>query len=297
MTLSASDAAFEGFRLVRRHPLAVVFWTLAYLAFFALLFAAFGAGLANVMAAAKAIEDSNEFTVSSFRSLAEAYGTFIWLMAPLGLLMGGVLNAAVARAVLRPAENAFGYLRLGGDELRVIAVSLILGLVMTAVAMVGFGVAGGLAGLAVATGQNALYLVVVLVGLACVAVLVWLSVRLSLAVPITLAEKRIAPFASFALTKGKSLPLLGMAVIACVMSLLVGLLVDIIGMPATLTTGNLEGLVDLQGESTLAIVQQAWPMLVTWGVINAVMSALQLAVLYAPFSAAYRDIKGLPTEG
>jgi len=296
MSFSASDAAFEGFRLVRRHPVAVVFWSLAYLVIFALLFGAFGAGLAEVMAAAKAIEDSNDFTVSSFQSLAEAYGTFVWLMIPLSLVMGGILNAAVARAVLTPGDSAFGYLRLGADELRVIAVTLVLGLVMTAVAMVGFGVAGGMAGLAAAIGQNALYLPMVLIGLATVAVLVWLALRLSLAVPITLAEKRIAPFASFALTKGKSLPLLGMAIIAFVMSLLIGLLVDIIGTPATLMAGSLEGLADLQGEPTLAIIQQAWPVLVTWGVINAVMSALQLAVLYAPFSAAYRDIKGLPTE-
>ena len=296
MSFSASDAAFEGFRLVRRHPLAVDFWSLAYLVFFALLFGAFGAGLAEVMAAAKAIEDSNDFTVSSFQSLAQAYGTFVWLMIPLSLVAGGILNAAVARAVLRPADSAFGYLRLGADELRVIAVSLILSLVMTAVAMVGFGVAGGLAGLAVAIGQNALYLPVVLIGLATVAVLVWLALRLSLAVPITLAEKRITPFASFALTKGKSLPLLGMGIIAFVMSLLVGLLVDIIGTPATLAVGDLDGLGALQGETTLSIIQQAWPVLVTWGVINAVMSALQLAVLYAPFSAAYRDIKGLPTD-
>ena len=294
MSFSASDAAFEGFRLVRRHPVAVLFWSLAYLVFFALLFGAFGAGLAEVMAAAKAIEDSNDFTVSSFQSLAQAYGTFVWLLIPLSLVAGGILNAAVARAVLTPSDSAFGYLRLGADELRVIAVSLILSLVMTAVAMVGFGVAGGLAGVAVAAGQNALYLLVVLVGLATVAVLVWLALRLSLAVPITVAEKRIAPFASFALTKGRSLPILGMGVIAFVMSLLVGLLVDIIGTPATLMTGTLEGLGSLQGESTLAIIQQAWPVLVTWGVINAVMSALQLAVLYAPFSVAYRDIKGLP---
>jgi len=294
MSFSASDAAFEGFRLVRRHPVAVLFWSLAYLVFFALLFGAFGAGLAEVMAAAKAIEDSNDFTVSSFQSLAQAYGTFVWLLIPLSLVAGGILNAAVARAVLTPSDSAFGYLRLGADELRVIAVSLILSLVMTAVAMVGFGVAGGLAGVAVAAGQNALYLLVVLVGLATVAVLVWLALRLSLAVPITVAEKRIAPFASFVLTKGRSLPILGMGVIAFVMSLLVGLLVDIIGTPATLMTGTLEGLGSLQGESTLAIIQQAWPVLVTWGVINAVMSALQLAVLYAPFSVAYRDIKGLP---
>jgi len=53
----------------------------------------------------------------------------------------------------------------------------------------------------------------------------------------------------------------------------------------------------MEGMSTAQIMQAAGPGLLAWGVVNAVVSALQLAVLYAPFSAAYRDIKGLPHEG
>ena len=50
----------------------------------------------------------------------------------------------------------------------------------------------------------------------------------------------------------------------------------------------LEGLED---ESLQVILQAAWPAIAAWILINSVMSALQVAVVYAPFSAAYRDIK------
>ena len=43
MAFSATDAAFEGFRLVRRNPMALVAWTLLYLVYtLATLFAAGG---------------------------------------------------------------------------------------------------------------------------------------------------------------------------------------------------------------------------------------------------------------
>ena len=116
--------------------------------------------------------------------------------------------------------------------------------------------------------------------------------RLSLAIPITIAERRIAIFDSFAVTKGRLWPLLGMALLAAVMSLVVGLLGSLVGMPIELATGGLKGLADLEGESLQVILQSAWPAIAAYIVINAIMSALQVAVIYAPFSAAYRDIKG-----
>ena len=36
---------------------------------------------------------------------------------------------------------------------------------------------------------------------------------------------------------------------------------------------------------------QAWPALLVSSVVNAFLSALQLAVLYAPFSAAWQAIR------
>jgi hypothetical protein len=107
-----------------------------------------------------------------------------------------------------------------------------------------------------------------------------------------MAERRIAIFDSFAVTKGRFWPLLGMALLAFVMSMVVGLLGGLVAMPIQLATGGLAGLSEFEGESLPVLLQSAWPAIAAWVVINAIMSALQVAVVYAPFSAAYRDIKG-----
>jgi hypothetical protein len=41
----------------------------------------------------------------------------------------------------------------------------------------------------------------------------------------------------------------------------------------------------------MAMLGQAWPAILGWSVVNAVLSALQLAVLYAPFSAAWQGLR------
>jgi membrane-anchored glycerophosphoryl diester phosphodiesterase (GDPDase) len=143
----------------------------------------------------------------------------------------------------------------------------------------------------------ALWLLVVLLVLAAIALFTWLSVRLSLAIPITMAEQRIAIFDSFGFTKGRFWPLLGMALLAWVLSMVVGLLGSLVAMPLQMATGG--GMMALEGleeESLQVILQSAWPAIAAWIGINAVMSALQVAVVYAPFSAAYRDMKGAASE-
>lgn len=296
MTFQGTEAAFEGFRVVRRNPSTILFWGLAYMAFFVLFFGLFGGSLATLMATAQQAETSQP-SQQELEALGLSYLTFMAVVVPLSLVFGAVLNAAVARSVLTPADKRWGYLRLGADEMRVVAVSVILGLVFLVGTMIAFGLVGILAGLAGAANAGLGILVGVVLGLAALAGLIWAAVRLSLAVPMTVHEKRIAPFASFALTKTHFWPLLGMAIIAVIMSLLVSLLGTIIALPISMMTGGgLEVLADLDGQSTLQILQVAGVGLTAWAVVNSIMSALQLAVLYAPFSAAYRDLKGLPHE-
>lgn len=295
MTFSATEAAFEGFRVVRRHPLAILFWGLAYLLFFAAAFALVGGPLATVMATAKTLEEGQPGQ-QELMAFGQSYFNLMAMIAPPMLIVGAILNAAVARSVLSPSEKAFGYLRLGADELRVLAVSVILAIGFTALFIILFTAVGVFAGLAAQANAGVGVLVGILLGLGAMAVSVWLAIRLSLAIPATMVEKRIAPFSSFGLTKGRTLPLLGMGIIAVIMSLLVGFLSYIIALPIGLATGGLEQLADMDGQSTMQILQAAAPGLIAWGVINAVSSALQLAVIYAPFSAAYRDLKGLPHE-
>lgn len=297
MAFSATDAAFEGFRVVRRHPMALIFWALFYVVIMVVAFALVGGSLIGVMGAAEALKTSGATSPEALMPILSGYMAIMAVVLPVSLIASAMIYAAVSRAVLRPSESAFGYLRLGMDEVRVLVVSVVLTLVFFGLTAGVFGIIGVIGGIASAADMPALWLVVVLLACAAIALFIWLAVRLSLAIPITIAERRIAIFDSFAVTKGRLWPLLGMALLAAVMSLVVGLLGSLVGMPIELATGGLKGLADLEGESLQVILQTAWPAIAAYIVINAVISALQVAVVYAPFSAAYRDIKALEPGG
>lgn len=292
MAFSATDAAFEGFRVVRRHPMALIFWALFYAVMLVAALAMVGGSVIGLMNAAETLEASGATSPEAFMPALASYMAIFAVVLPVSLIASAMIYAAVSRAVLRPTESAFGYLRLGMDEVRVLVVSIVLFIVFTVLMVVVFGIIGAVIGMTAAADMPALWLLVVLLVCAAIALFVWLAVRLSLAIPITMAERRIAIFDSFAVTKGRFWPLLGMALLAGVMSIVVSLLGSLVGMPLQLATGGLQGLSELEGESIPVILQAAWPAIAVWVVINAIMYALQVAVVYAPFSAAYRDIKG-----
>jgi len=292
MAFSATDAAFEGFRVVRRHPVALIFWSLFYVAAVAVLLALVGSSLLGLAAAAEQLKASGSTSPDDFIPLLRGYSALLPIVMPVSLIASAIIYAAVSRSVLRPAENALGYIRLGMDEFRVLVVSIVLFLVFMALMFVVSGIISLAIGMTAAANAPALWLVVVLLVCAAIALFIWLAVRLSLAIPITMAEGRIAIFDSFAFTKGQFWPLFGMAILAGVLSIVVSMLGGLVALPIELATGGLKRVVELDGESLPVILQAAWPAIVASIVINAVISALQVAVLYAPFSAAYRDIKG-----
>jgi hypothetical protein len=298
MAFSATDAVFEGFRVVRRQPLALVFWALFYAAIMAAAFAMIGPSLIGFVTATEQLEQSGATpTMEDFAPLFQMMGLLFAVLLPASLITSAMMHAAIARSVLRPGESAFGYLRLGMDEVRVLVVSVVLFLVFMVLMAVSSGLIGVAVGMTVAAEAPALWLLVVLLVLATIALFAWLSVRLSLAIPITMAERRIAIFDSFGFTKGRFWPLLGMALLAWVLSMVVGLLGSLVAMPLELATGGgIKALEGLEDESLQVILQSAWPAIGAWILINAVMSALQVAVVYAPFAAAYRDIKGVASE-
>lgn len=305
MAFSAGDAAFEGFRLVRRNPMALVAWALLY----AVL------SLASVFAMSNAIEPMIEWSeradalenasptptpaevLAVFQDFGEVILGLAWLL-PVSLIVSAMLMAAVARAILNPRAGGFGYLRLGMDELRVFVVTLVLGVLLVCAWMAVFVLVAVLGGIASASGANWLWLFVVLGGLAGVAAIIWLAVRLSLAVPITVAENRFAFFDSFGLTRGRFWPLLGMAVIAVVMVLVVQLLSAIVTMPLAIMTGQGAwsfGTTE-DPEALRAALDISNPWVIASALAEAAVYALVVGVMYAPFAAAYRDIKGLGLE-
>lgn len=300
MSFSATDAAFEGFRLVRRNPVALVGWTLLYLVYtLATLFAAGGMmrSMAVWMDQVEALEagpppSSPEALVPIMESYMAAMSHMAWAI-PLSLVIGAVLMAAIARAVLTPGTGGFGYMRLGMDEVRVFVVTLVIAILYACATAVAFAAAFIIGGIAINVMEGWGALVMVLAVLAAIAFMIWLGVRWSLAVPITVDQKKFAFFESFAVTKGRFWPLFGMAVIALIMVIIVSLLAGIVTMPISMMGGM--SMFGNMGEDPTEMFRNfnpTNPWIIASSVVNAFVYALTVAVLYAPFSAAYRDIVG-----
>lgn len=294
MAFSATDAAFEGFRVVRRTPMTLVWWSLFYLVFLVLIFVLAGGSVVALMNVAESLRGNPNPSPEELQPMFAAYGVIFAVVLPLSIVASAVLYGAANRAVLRPEENRFGYLRFGMDEVRLFVVSLVLTLLAILVfgllaAVVG-GVAGGV-GAGVSGPAGVIAGVIGFIAFFCV--VIWLSVRLSLAAPITFAERRIAIFDSWGLTKGRFWPLFGMALIAVAMSIVVSLLAQLVFTGLALAVGGFGQLTTMEEFDLNLILTTMLPAAVLYLIFMAVSSALQMSILYCPFAAAYRDIKGV----
>jgi hypothetical protein len=296
MRFSATDAAFEGFRLIRRKPSVLIWWTLAYLVVFAVMAAVMIGPMAIIIPQLEALEALGDAArPEDLMPLAGPYFGMLALLLPLGLLSNAISYSAVTRAVLTPAKSAWGYMRLGGDEMRVLLVSLVLGLVLIGIYMAAIFAALFAAGAGAAMEAPFMYLLAFLVGLFGFAVVIWLSVRLSLAVPLVIDRKQVNFFGSFRLTKGKFWPLLGMGLLVAIITIVISLLISLVTQPLLLMLGS--GLMtDLEQAEELsdvmALMQQNLPLLGIMVLSQALTSALTIAIMLAPFTAAYMALSG-----
>jgi hypothetical protein len=180
---------------MRREPAAVLVWMalwLVVLSITAIAAALGGPVTTSAGAASRRVSD-----------IARSFGPFATLFITLFLLVWAATTVAVFRAVLRPRERGFFFLRLGADELR-------LGVMM---------VAGFL--LVLAFGGAPAYLLYILLNpviraipdsarsvstigaLLTVWLDIWLGVRLSLIAVETFAERRFHLTAYWPLTRGR----------------------------------------------------------------------------------------------
>lgn len=143
---------------------------------------------------------------------APPFGSFL-LALLFVLIVSVVLLAGAFRAVFFPDQARLAYLRLGMDELRLLGCALIL--------VIGFYllmiVAGIVLGLAVLVGTTAFGAsptagAIVIAGVSFV-LSAWLVTRLSLALPMTLLERKIVIGPAWRLTRGHFWQLLGAYVV------------------------------------------------------------------------------------
>jgi hypothetical protein len=274
MSFSATEAAFEGFRVTRHHPLAVVAWTLTALVTVVVMGIVISPILNPALAELQRIAAAGPVAggVKMSEDLMTRAEHARLAVVPVIVLMQAILLPAIYRAMNRSGSDRFGFLRLGRDELRVLGAQAIVSIVLLVVTK------GGevLATLAVGTGMAPVAMLIEAVSLI---VCLYLSVRLVLVVPAVLAEGRIDLKAGWDATAGRFWPLLGMAVIAAFMAFVVALLLIIIALPISMSAQGVAG-------GGLVITNGALM------IIMALAMALMTTIMAAPFMAAYRGIKG-----
>jgi hypothetical protein len=209
------------FRLVRENPLSVLVWGLLYAAAVAGLMFAMRpfllvySDLLTHMIAAGAGKPPTPQDLQPYMARMQAAGGIVFLaeIAVFGLIM--MIFTATQRAVLRPAQRSFFYLRLGEDELRQIGLGLFLSVclgVAMVLAMLALMIVVGIvfAVTMAATGSPVVgVLFFIIAYFVLMGATIYAEVRLSLAFPLTFARRNFVIGEAWQLTRGRFWTLFG----------------------------------------------------------------------------------------
>jgi len=298
---SASEAAFTGFRVVRERPTVAAVWTLIFFAvsagFGALAAYSFGAPMNKLIQILDG--EVNASATAKILELADQLAPLTVVSVLLSLIVYPVLFAAMNRAVLRPSEHAFAYLRMGADELRQMALTAVFVLLFLAayiaaivavlivgalIALIGAGV-----GPTIASVLTGLVMAAAVVGAFCGLVLV--AVRLSLASALTFATGRINPFGSWAMTRGRFWPMLGTYLLALALAALVWSLIFALTAASTAVIGGgSEALATLGRADFTSLATYFSPTQLAFLILSALSSALVWPVVLTPPVSIYRRL-------
>jgi hypothetical protein len=264
---SASDAALEGFQVLRRHWRVVAGWAgFNLLAMIAMVVVTV---IVALVAAALMGGGSNASQISA------TLGGIIALVGT--LVVEVIMMAGLYRLMLRPEEPAFLHLRLGKAEFRVLAALLIYLVGALAVTL--------LARLAVQAVHPAGLWISIVVGVAAFAVAVWLGLRLALTLPAAFDAGPLGFGTSWRLTRGRVAGLLGMVMLAVCVLLLIAFVYSLV---LFVVLGFTTGFRGLMGAMTGGDIQSAPGIYITQIAAQLVFAPVLGVIGQAPFVAAYK---------
>ncbi|MDQ0463827.1 hypothetical protein QO010_001598 [Caulobacter ginsengisoli] len=283
---SPTDAAFEGFRIIRDKPGATLGWTAFGFLWFLLLVGVLSTGLLTHLT-----EISRELRPTGggrdWEELAARFGPAATVGFILSFAIYCIIKSAIYRAVLHPDWRGLSHLNLGKDELRVFGVELASLLILAAYWAIGFAL------VVLVTQPLAWPLrfpIRLLLGFVLMAGWVWWGVRLALNKVASYAEAQVSVFGSWALTRGRFWPLLGMFLAAGVM----GVLLALFGLAVTLGVIRAVGLSAkgaVEGHLDVAGALAALGKILLAAAVNILALILQLTITIAPTARAYERIK------
>jgi hypothetical protein len=311
-TFSISEALGSGFGLIARKPLSVLAWGLAYLVLIILpvcgIFAWLGPGLFEafhdrIRLAAGGVVGSGAFAGMMHSQMQMmAFQSAVALATVLGR---AVLTGAVFRAVLEPKNSSFGYLRIGASELWLIVLMFGVG-VLAAIYIVAVFLGAALTGLAVAAAFASSPTIKpftawaeTVVALVALWLTIWVTLRLSLAGPMTFAAREFRLFESWALTRGHALRLFVLAVLEVLIIIVVYAALFCVGALVLMAVGfnfdwagHHERMRALFEKSPTTLMAQVAPWLILVALIASVIYAGLMAIMIAPWAKAYGELSG-----
>lgn len=293
-TFSISDAAFTGFRIARERPRAVALWAgiqlVTSLVLGGTLVVVAGPSLVRLqdMGAAATMNAAELTTV--LRQLAPVYG----LLLIYGLVFNALLYGAMNRAVIRPADDRFGYFRLGADELRQLALLLLIFAVVIGLYVAAILIAVMLAVIVALVAKAAAALVAVLATLAAIGAVIFVLVRLSLASAQTFATGKVNLFGSWALTRGRFWSIFGAYILAFALACVVLVLGFVVSFAAAAVVGGGDAITRMMRPDVTSLTTLFSPAMLARTVVNAVIAAMVLPVLLTPPAAIYLRLTAGP---
>jgi hypothetical protein len=275
MSINVTQAAFAGFAQIRRRPSLLLYWSGLMIG--AWLLAGLVLGAVVWMGGGFGRGESPDAVLA---------GTtlFVWIVqVPMGLLLLSALRNASYPDILHPRQRSVGALRLGSDELRVLGVTVIMGVLLLLalwmprlflmLLVVGLSGAPVLAGLVMVVGTIAHW-----------AGLAFLLVATSLAPVMTYAEKRLVLFESWSMVRPIFWPLVGVYLLVLLVFAVLMLVVGGAVVGALAATG-FSGASSEPSTATAAILILA--LFVAWVVLAAFLNAL----LNGVHADIYRQLK------
>lgn len=298
--VSVGEALGSGFGLVRRKPLSFLVWTLAYIVLgilpAVLIFSLAGPSYIELFRAAAGGDTLNPPGAAELQAFTAQMQGVQAVNTLVGIVMASVLYSAIMRAVLEPEKKAFGYLRLGMDEVRQAVMWVgfyIFGFVALMIVILAYAL---LIGVTSAVSVAAGVIVSIVVGFAVLAGVVWLGARLSMVLPMTFADKKFRFAAAWKLTKGNgrrlSLLLLGVVLIAFVA---VVIMLAVVGATIAAFVASRPEAATLStffSQPTQALIRELSPWVIVLSLAGTLFYTLLAVIMTAPWAVAYRQLAG-----
>jgi hypothetical protein len=212
-------------------------------------------------------------------------------------VLAAVFYAAMNRAVMRPAESRFGYLRLASDELRqlgllAILIMLLIGFYLAVLIVAAVVVGVLMAALGGGASAGASVLIAVLLPVV-ICALIFFGVRLSLASPLTFATGRINVLGSWAMTRGRFWPLFGTYLIAFALGFVVrALTLGIAVLAVAILGGGVQSLGPAFQADLTTVAANLAPSRLVYLAISSIGAALTAPITLCPPAAVYQSLTG-----